>query len=297
MGAFAIIMAIPAIVSAQATGGDTDNGAVSGVTSGDTTNGAVSNTSTGTPPPVGATGGDDTNGAVSAPVVPPSTGGDDINGAVSVPVTPIVTPPGGGGSSSGSYGGGSSSSGGSSIYYPQLLAVSSGTSTCPLITTYMKLGQNNDVTEVVKLQSFLKNSQGMNLTVNGIFDGQTDDAVRAFQVKYLSTIMGPWDATQSSGFVYITTQKKINELACSEPFVLSESDQAIIDAYKSRLASGQPAVDSGSNTTGPVLETGSGASSTVPLEVGTNAGGSQTASVVNPSIISRFWNFIIGLFK
>jgi len=195
-----------------------------------------------------------------------------------------------GGGSSGSY-----SSGGSA-----LLQVNLATSSCPLLSDYLRLGGSNNSLEVTKLQTFLKNSEGLNVSVSGIFDEATEAAVRAFQQKYLNDVMGPWGATQSSGIVYITTLEKINELACNSPFVLSEGDQAIIDAYKARLASGEIGVET---TTGPVLEIGAGISTTtIPSgtssdEIGLNGDESQTGAVGNVSILSRFWNFILDLFR
>ena len=182
-------------------------------------------------------GSDDTNpvitnsgGSSGSSATTISNGSDDTNSG-STPVTP-VTPPvivSGGGGGGSSFGG--SSSGGSSI----VLLATSTTSTinsCPLLTSYLQFGANNNPLEVSKLQIFLKDSQGINVTVNGAFDLQTENAVRAFQSKYMSQIMGPWGATQSSGYAYITTLKKINEIACNTPLTLSPSELAIINAYK-----------------------------------------------------------------
>jgi hypothetical protein len=239
------------------------------------------------------------NGNDAGAILPVNQGanGDDAN---TPPITPPVTPPGGGGGggssgSSGSFTGGGSSSGGSSIY-PLVLGVNAGTSTCPLITSFMKFGANNDTANVVRLQSFLKNSQELDVTVNGIFDQQTENAVRAFQEKNLSTVMEPWGATQSSGFVYITTVKEINRIACNSPFTLSASDISIIDAYKARLATGEINNTTGTSSTGPVLETGSSTATTSP-DIGSDVSTSQTGAVGNVSILTRFWNFIIGLFR
>jgi len=225
-----------------------------------------------------------------------------VAGASTSPTTPTTS--GGGGSTS--YGGsGSFSSGGSSIVP---LALASGATTtmnyCPLLTSYLKLGANNDSSQVSKLQAFLKSSQGLNVTVNGIFDLQTENAVKDFQSKFLSQIMGPWGATQPSGKVYITTEKKINELACNTPLTLSLADLAIINAYKNQQ---NQAGVTGSATVGPVAP-GTSASPSIPNNSGTttlnpdigqnNTGASaNTATVVNAPIISKIFSGIGSFFK
>ncbi len=273
-------------------------------------NGAVINPAP-VPPPTGGAG---SNGAVSNPdPIAPATGGTGSNGSVANP-NPITLPTGGAGSNGGvtgtqtdngggSNGGGSisgggsyfsgGSSGGSSIM-PLFALANTGTSTCPLITTYMKTGANNNAGDVAKLQAFLKNILGIDLIVNGQFDQATENAVRAFQSKYMTDVMGPWGATQSSGFVYITTLKQINKLACNSPFALSAADMSIINAYKARV--NDDGSLSSTSTTGPVLETGSSTTSS-STDIGLNDDGSQTASVGNASILSRFWNFILSLFR
>src|ERR1035437_5097944 len=214
--------------SAPSTG-DSVSSAGSSAPSASSTRGSVSSAGSSTPPSAPSTGDSVSSAGSSTPPSAPSTG-DSVSsaGSASTPTTPPVITGGGGG--------GSSSSGGSSIV--PLLALSSTNSTttpiitCPLITTYMEFGGNNNPIDVAKLQAFLKNSQGLDVTVNGIFDQRMENAVRAFQSKYMSQIMGPWGATQSSGYVYITTLKKVNEIACNTPLTLSPAEIAIINAFK-----------------------------------------------------------------
>ena len=227
---------------------------------------------------------------VSVPVQAPS---EPEQPAIVPAVTPSVFT--GGGSSS-------SSGGGYSI-----LSLASGTSSCPLITSYMKLGGNNNAGDVARVQAFLKTLLGINLAVTGKFDVATQDAIRVFQNRFLTEVMGPWGSNQASGYVYITTMKKINELSCNRPLGLNAADLKVISDFNSRAVavqtvaprttiSGTPGTDS--NEIGPVLETGpvlpSASSSD---EIGSVDGSSQTASVVNASMLSRFWNFITGLFR
>ena len=159
----------------------------------------------------------------------------------------------------------------------------------------MKIGSaDNKGADVAKLQAFL------HTTVTGIYDAETVAAVKAFQEKYLTDIMGPWGSTQASGLVYITTLKKINALACSAPITFSADELAIINAYKNGQ-NGQ----AGADTTGTGANASSTASSTLSAsgtapfspEVGLNGTNNNTAAAANAPILQRFWNFLTGFFK
>ena len=173
------------------------------------------------------------------------------------------------------------------------------TTSCPLITSYMQFGANNNGAQVALLQAFLKNSQGFSVDVTGLFDQKTLAAVRAFQTKYLADTMGPWGATQSSGYVYITTSKKINEIACNSPLTLSAADMVIINAYKNAQTVGTagtatPATLNASTTPlGPQVGANTTGGNENTAAVGNAA---NTASVVNASVLQRLWSWIKGLF-
>lgn len=249
------------------------------------------------------TGG--TNVNETGAIIPNSVGSNGPEGTFTPPVEdeeePPVTPPGGSpdnnvnNTSGGGSSGGSRRSGGSSIVVTTTPVVTSPVAftsigTCPLITDYLKLGGNNNPTQVTKLQSFLKNVEKLNVDVSGVFDQKTEDAVKAFQLKYLPTVLGPWSATRATGNVYITTVKKINEIVCATPFVLSASDLAIIEAYNQggTTADGQPI------EIGVTDETGSS------TDVGTTDGtedNTDVAAAGGASILSRFWSFIKSLFR
>lgn len=160
----------------------------------------------------------------------------------------------------------------------------------------MERGWVNDPVQVSKLQSFLKNTQELDVDVTGFYDQKTEAAVKAFQSTYLETIMGPWGASQPSGIVYITTVKKINELACKQPLNLSSSELATIDSYKNAAAS----LAANTVQTGPAAIGDAGVSSstaTASLEVAAGNDNNNVAGVGNPSIFQRFWNFLISLFR
>jgi hypothetical protein len=169
----------------------------------------------------------------------------------------------------------------------------------------MKIGAANDPAQVTKLQAFLKDTEGFDLDVNGSFDQKTEAAVEAFQTKYMSDIMGPWGATKASGTVYLTTMKKIDQIACNTPLTLSVADLSIIDAYKQSVASGQPAAASGpvglnqspagsannAVAVGPTIPGAASSSDIVPT-----SGSQNVAAVGRASIFQRFWDFLKSLF-
>ena len=86
---------------------------------------------------------------------------------------------------------------------------------CPYITDYLKFGQENSLEQVIRLQLFLKYKEGIDVPISGTFDKATEQGVRLFQEKYRSDVLEPWGPeTPSSGYVYILTQWKINQLIC-----------------------------------------------------------------------------------
>jgi hypothetical protein len=100
----------------------------------------------------------------------------------------------------------------------------------------MRRDFNNDPIEVMKLQAFLKTFEGYDyVTVNGTFDQATFDAVSAFQMKYEADVLTPWGHTAPTGYVYITTLKKINEIYCQKVFPLSVQQQLEINAHRALL--------------------------------------------------------------
>jgi uncharacterized repeat protein (TIGR01451 family) len=164
----------------------------------------------------------------------PSLANNTASIDLSVNGTPICTENcGGGGGSSGS--GSGSSSGGSSR--PATVVALSNT-TCFYLRDYLRRDFNNDPLEVMKLQAFLKNFEGHNnVVVTGIFDQATFDAVSAFQMKYFKDILEPWGHTGPTGYVYILTLKKINEIYCQRLYPLDQAQINEIAAFKSLLES------------------------------------------------------------
>lgn len=120
------------------------------------------------------------------------------------------------GEGSGGGGGGGSSS---SVLGAATDEPSSEAACVPLLHTYLRMGIANDAQEVMDLKGFLNGEMNLSLPVDSNFDEATDKAVRAFQMKYKSEVLDPWIAFgftgESTGFVFKTTQWKINSIHCA----------------------------------------------------------------------------------
>jgi hypothetical protein len=104
---------------------------------------------------------------------------------------------------------------------------------CNYLSEYLRIDQNNNPAEVKKLQIFLRDYEGfLNLRITGVFDKATFNAVSAFQVKYKDDILTPWGAGLSTGYVYITTKKKVNEIYCQFEIPLTEGQIKEINKFK-----------------------------------------------------------------
>lgn len=106
------------------------------------------------------------------------------------------------------------------------------------LTDFMRYGQTNNPEQVKKLKLFLNDYQGANLSVDGNFDLMTEVAVRDFQLRHADEILEPWGLQHDSGFVYLTTRKKINEIYCAgtRHFPLAQSELKEISSYRMMLA-------------------------------------------------------------
>lgn len=166
------------------------------------------------------------------------------------------------------------------------------TSSCPVVVGFMKAGAPNDPAEVAKLQAYLRSSQGSDVDVTGIFDQKTEAAVSAFQRKYMSEVMGPWGATRPSGVVYLTTAKKLNQLACGAPLTLDPTEFSIIDGYRKAAAAAesQQLAEAGDETVSDAIL------DAMELGSGRQAASAALADGESASIVSRFFRFLTRLF-
>lgn len=176
---------------------------------------------------------------------------DDDDDSEPTPPTPpppeVVTPPPSGGGGGG--GGGSIGIIAAAAVATALQNISSSTlpafqGACDqYLTAFIRSGFKNDESQVRRLQATLRDFEGAKITVNGIYDKATLAAVHAFQAKYASEILAPWGARASTGYVYLTTRKKINEVYCrnTRRFDLSAQELATIEQTKAQAQSTAPA--------------------------------------------------------
>ncbi len=109
---------------------------------------------------------------------------------------------------------------------------------CFYLREFIKRGANNNPEEVKKLQSFLRIFEGhTEVSVTGIYDDVSYDATVSFQEKYREDVLVPWGHTKGTGFVYLTTRKKVNEIYCNRAFPLNSDQQKEVDAFKAYLMS------------------------------------------------------------
>lgn len=179
---------------------------------------------------------------ISSENADPGSGNNDSD------VSFVSTDGGGGGSGSPSTsGGGSVTTGGgyaSSIPAGSVLGAATSSPACDTyLTAFIRYGVRNDPEQVRRLQQILKEVEGAAIAVTGTYDAATLAAVHAFQRKYAADILAPWGYTDSTGFVYLTTRKKVNELYCKNTklFPLTSVQQIEVDAYRAGRTKQAPA--------------------------------------------------------
>ncbi len=273
--------------TATGNGGDTSAPATSG-NGGNTSNPATGNGGDTSAPATTGNGGNTSNPATGngGNTSNPATGnGGDTSAPASAPATPAPASPerGSGGRISSGTGYAVTTIGTTSL--PTIINIGD----CSYITTYMKFGNTNDVAEVKKLQSFLKNTEGINVDINGIFDEKTLAAVKTFQAKYVNDTMAPWGVSTPTGQVYFTTKKKINEVYCKANFKLSAQQLSEIEAYKKGLASQSTNIDSNTSTGTPTKDTMTPdvGSADAPLKA-------NLSDTAKPGMIKGFFKWLFG---
>ena len=108
--------------------------------------------------------------------------------------------------------------------------ISADTHSCPIITQYMRRGDrdgasgqryNGTITQVTFLQQILTQKGYYTNTINGIFDTNTESAVKAWQVTHKDAVLSPWGMTTPSGFFYQSSGHHMNYLlGCSQETTL-----------------------------------------------------------------------------
>jgi peptidoglycan hydrolase-like protein with peptidoglycan-binding domain len=79
-------------------------------------------------------------------------------------------------------------------------------------TKSIRLGAKNDPAEVILLQKYLNTYENAQLPVDGVYSAADDAAVIAWQEKYASDILTPWNITKGTGYVYKTSLQKFKSL-------------------------------------------------------------------------------------
>jgi len=111
-----------------------------------------------------------------------------------------------------------------------------GPTQCTYLKDFLRIDFNNNPEEVTKLQTFLRDFEGFSdLAVTGIFDQPTFTAVEAFQEKYRTTVLDPWSLPDPTGYVYLTTRKKVNEIFCNQEFPLTAEQSTEIANFKASI--------------------------------------------------------------
>lgn len=154
---------------------------------------------------------------------------------------------GGGGGGNGPIVGLLGGGGGGPVTYGAVLgiATSSAPTSCDTyLTAFIRAGQQNDPEQVRRLQTVLQQYERAPIMVNGTYDAPTVAATRAFQGRYASEILAPWRLTEPTGYVYLTTRKKVNEIYCNgtKQFPLTTEQTAVIARAVSLAGEPAPAV-------------------------------------------------------
>jgi hypothetical protein len=88
----------------------------------------------------------------------------------------------------------------------------------PLITGNILIGRQNDPNIVNTLLTFLNDTEGENLVLDGTYDADDILAVKRFQTKYFNEIIAPWGGRVATGNVAGYTRGKINVMNCGKTF-------------------------------------------------------------------------------
>ena len=145
---------------------------------------------------------------------------------------------------------------------------------------------------------FLRNIEKLNVAVTGSFDDQTKVGVEAFQKKYSTEVLGPWDSTLPSGTVYITTLKKINQLACGTPITLDASELAtVVKHIRERdFGTSMTEIGTAAQPGNEITATGSVPIGPTIIGEGESDEDSNVAAVGGASVLKRFWQFLKNIF-
>lgn len=92
--------------------------------------------------------------------------------------------------------------------------------TKPYVQTPIRIGADNPIEQVKLLEQFLRDYEGADLTIDGIYGPQDIAAVITWQEKYAQAILTPWGLTAGTGHVYTTSLAQIAttvDAVCTKP--------------------------------------------------------------------------------
>jgi hypothetical protein len=84
------------------------------------------------------------------------------------------------------------------------------------VEKYLRIGYDNNVQDVVKVQNFLNMYMNAGLKVDGIYGPKTEAAVRNFQIARAENVLAPWSIAEATGIFYLTTQTEVNNIMCPD---------------------------------------------------------------------------------
>lgn len=84
------------------------------------------------------------------------------------------------------------------------------------LASFIKEGAVNNPDDVKKLEVFLNTYEKETLAENGIYEPIDQEAVKRFQKKYASDVLAFWNLSEPTGYVYLTTARKINAIVCQK---------------------------------------------------------------------------------
>ncbi len=121
---------------------------------------------------------------------------------------------------------------GTRVERPRGQVLGASTSCSLYLTDYLRQDLENDPWQVTKLQVFLT-LQGFYTPLTRVFDATTKSNVKLFQAKHYEDVLKPWYESGivshdlPTGYVYKTTQWKINDIMCPgiAPFPDLEADR------------------------------------------------------------------------
>lgn len=225
---------------------------------------------------------------------------------------------GGNGPVSGSFGVSDGRAGGMVLGASTTTIASSTEESCDTyLTAFIREGRANDPEQVKRLQAVLHDFEGASIPISGIYDAATLAAVHTFQTKYAASILIPWGIGKSTGYVYLTTRKKVNEIYCknTKQFPLTAQEMQEIAQKRAGVATGAssppPSVPAPASAPSEAMPAAAPVivpqeprnptlfqAATITAQVGAAAAATGTGKISeNPGTLGRFFDFMRNLFR